>query len=76
VAPEPATPEPSRLLSRSLTRLDLVVIGLAVALGLMLSMPANSWWRLSLWLFLGLLTYVAWAWFSGRLGGREEISRP
>ena len=70
---------------RSLTRLDLLVIGVAlprpcrcpwgktisapgtlVCLGLMLSMPAASWWRLGLWLLVGLAVYGFYGWRAGR----------
>ncbi len=42
--------------------------GALVSLALMLSMPASSWWRLSLWLLVGLIIYFLYAWHSGRLG--------
>jgi APA family basic amino acid/polyamine antiporter len=41
--------------------------GALVCLALMLSMPAASWWRLGLWLLLGLVIYFVYAWWSGRL---------
>jgi basic amino acid/polyamine antiporter, APA family len=46
--------------------------GALVSLGLMLSMPAPSWWRLGLWLLLGVMIYGLWGWFSGRLRGGED----
>jgi APA family basic amino acid/polyamine antiporter len=41
--------------------------GALVCLGLMVSMPAGSWWRLGLWLLAGLAVYFLYAWRSGRL---------
>ncbi len=40
--------------------------GALICLGLMLSMPAESWWRLVLWLVAGLAVYLGYGWFSGR----------
>jgi basic amino acid/polyamine antiporter, APA family len=54
----------------------VAMAGTLVCLGLMLSMPAHSWWRLGLWLLLGLGVYCSWAWFSGRLQGGGDIARP
>ncbi len=54
----------------------VALAGAPVCLGLMLSMPAHSWWRLGLWLLLGLGVYCSWAWFSGRLRGLGNTSRP
>jgi basic amino acid/polyamine antiporter, APA family len=45
--------------------------GALVCLGLMLSMPPGSWWRLALWLLLGLSVYFLYGWRSGRLAGGE-----
>ena len=46
-------------------------LGALVCLGLMLSMPASSWWRLGLWLLIGLAVYFLYAWRSRALqGGR------
>jgi len=42
--------------------------GAVVSLGLMLSMPASSWWRLAIWLLAGLLIYFFFGWTSGRIG--------
>ena len=45
-----------------------------VCLGLMLSMPAGSWWRLILWLLLGLACpHFLYAWHTGRLGGKGNV---
>ncbi len=41
-------------------------LGTLVCLGLMLSMPATSWWRLGLWLLVGLAVYGFYGWRSGR----------
>jgi basic amino acid/polyamine antiporter, APA family len=53
----------------------VALTGALVCLGLMLSMPAHSWWRLGLWLLLGLGIYLSWVWFSGRAGGWGNIPR-
>ncbi|MEJ2224750.1 MAG: amino acid permease [Syntrophobacterales bacterium] len=53
----------------------VAVAGALVSLGLMLSMPAPSWWRLGLWLVIGVVLYASWGWFSGRLRRGEHISR-
>ena len=45
--------------------------GALVSLALMLSMPAGSWWRLGVWLALGLGVYAAYARYSGRLRMEE-----
>jgi APA family basic amino acid/polyamine antiporter len=45
--------------------------GALVSLGLMLSMPAGSWWRLGLWLLAGLILYFLYAWRSGRFKAGE-----
>ncbi len=44
--------------------------GALVSLGLMLTMPAGSWWRLGLWLLIGIVIYFSYAYYSGRLRGR------
>ncbi len=49
----------------------VALAGALVSLGLMLSMPASSWWRLGLWLLAGLLIYFLYAFSSGRL--RREL---
>jgi len=54
----------------------VAVAGALVSFSLMLSMPASSWWRLGLWLVIGVVLYGSWGWFSGRLRGGENISRP
>jgi APA family basic amino acid/polyamine antiporter len=41
--------------------------GAFASLALMLSMPAGSWWRLGLWLLLGLTIYLTYGWYSRRL---------
>ncbi len=46
----------------------VALTGALVCLGLMLSMPAHSWWRLGFWLLLGLGVYGSWLWFSGARG--------
>jgi basic amino acid/polyamine antiporter, APA family len=46
--------------------------GALTSLGLMLSMPASSWWRLGLWLLAGLIIYLTYAWYSGRLFFKER----
>jgi basic amino acid/polyamine antiporter, APA family len=53
----------------------LAVTGALVAFGLMLSMPASSWWRLGLWLAAGLAIYFLYARFSSRFSP-EKINRP
>jgi APA family basic amino acid/polyamine antiporter len=45
--------------------------GALISLALMLSMPAGSWWRLGVWLVLGLGVYAAYARYSGRLRAEE-----
>jgi APA family basic amino acid/polyamine antiporter len=44
----------------------VAVAGALVSFGLMLSMPASSWWRLGLWLLAGLVLYFLYARFSSR----------
>lgn len=41
--------------------------GALVSLGLMLTMPAGSWWRLGLWLMLGIVIYFCYGYYSSRL---------
>ena len=41
--------------------------GALVSLGLMLTMPAGSWWRLGLWLMVGIAIYFCHTYYSGRL---------
>lgn len=41
-------------------------LGALVSLGLMLSMPGGSWWRLGLWLLAGLVIYFVYGWYSRR----------
>ena len=45
--------------------------GALVCLGLMLSMPAGSWWRLVLWLLTGLAVYFGYSWYAGRFRAGE-----
>lgn len=40
--------------------IPVAATGAVVCLGLMLSMPASSWWRLGLWLILGLCLYAVY----------------
>ena len=40
--------------------------GALISLGLMLSMPMSSWWRLLLWLVAGLAIYFLYGWYSRR----------
>jgi len=53
----------------------VAVAGALVSLGLMLSMPASSWWRLGLWLAAGLAIYFLYARFSSRFSP-DKINRP
>jgi len=59
----PTLPRPFRCPAGKL----VAALGALVSLGLMLSMPASSWWRLGLWLLAGLALYFLYAWRSGRL---------
>jgi APA family basic amino acid/polyamine antiporter len=63
----PALPRPFRCPYGKL----VAATGVLVCLALMLSMPQGSWLRLFLWLILGLLVYVLYAWRSGRLTASE-----
>jgi basic amino acid/polyamine antiporter, APA family len=62
----PALPRPFRCPAGKL----VAASGALVCLGLMLSMPASSWWRLFLWLGLGLAVYCLYAWYAGRFTAR------
>jgi APA family basic amino acid/polyamine antiporter len=42
------------------------VAGAFISLGLMLSLPAASWWRLALWFLAGLAVYFPYALYSSR----------
>lgn len=53
----------------------VALAGGLVSLGLMLSMPASSWWRLGLWLFVGLTIYFLYGFYSRRLGLRLRNNR-
>ncbi|MGQ9688961.1 MAG: amino acid permease [Desulfobaccales bacterium] len=50
--------------------------GALVCLGLMLSLPAHSWWRLGLWLLTGLGLYFSWLWGSGQKDSWGQVPRP
>jgi APA family basic amino acid/polyamine antiporter len=54
----------------------VAVAGALVSLGLMLSMPAHSWWRLGLWLLAGLALYFIYAFSSSRLPPEENTPPP
>ncbi len=65
----PARPRPFRCpLGKT-----VAAAGALVSFALMLSMPASSWWRLGLWLLAGLMIYLTYAWYSGRLRSREAF---
>jgi APA family basic amino acid/polyamine antiporter len=64
----PALPRPFRCPGGK----TVSALGALVCLSLMLSMPAASWWRLGLWLLLGLAIYFLYAWRSGRLRENER----
>jgi APA family basic amino acid/polyamine antiporter len=44
------------------------ILGIGACLLLMLSLPAANWWRLFLWLFLGLLIYACYGYHHSILG--------
>ena len=50
----------------------MATAGALVCLALMLSMPAGSWWRLGLWLLIGLAIYFVYGWRSGRWRVEDE----
>jgi APA family basic amino acid/polyamine antiporter len=58
----PALPRPFRCPHGK----GVAAAGALVCLGLMLSMPAASWWRLGLWLLAGLMVYFGYSWYAGR----------
>ncbi len=58
----PALPRPFRCPCGK----TVAAAGALVCLGLMLSMPAASWWRLGAWLVLGLVVYFSYSCYSGR----------
>ena len=60
----PALPRPFRCPGGK----AVALAGALVCLGLMLSLPAASWWRLGLWLMAGLAVYVPYALYSSRQG--------
>ncbi|MBW1987152.1 MAG: amino acid permease [Deltaproteobacteria bacterium] len=45
----------------------IALLGALASLGMMLSMPLDSWLRLGLWLIIGLGIYFLYGWQSGRL---------
>ena len=51
----------------------VALAGALISLGLMLSMPASSWWRLGLWLLAGLAVYFTYAFHAPR---RTPAERP
>ncbi len=54
----------------------VALAGALVSLGLMLSMPAHSWWRLGLWLLAGLALYFIYAFSASRLPPEENTPPP
>jgi APA family basic amino acid/polyamine antiporter len=50
----------------------VALAGTLVSLGLMVSMPAHSWWRLGLWLLAGLALYFIHAFCSSRFSPDEN----
>ncbi len=60
----PALPRPFRCPCGK----TVALAGALVCLGLMLSLPAASWWRLGLWLLAGLAVYVPYTLFASRKG--------
>jgi APA family basic amino acid/polyamine antiporter len=50
----------------------VALAGALISLGLMLSMPAQSWWRLGLWLLAGLAVYIPYALYSSRRSPAEN----
>jgi APA family basic amino acid/polyamine antiporter len=63
----PALPRPFRCPGGK----AVAAAGVLVCLGLMLHMPATSWWRLGLWLGLGLAVYFSYSWYAGRFTAAE-----
>jgi APA family basic amino acid/polyamine antiporter len=58
----PALPRPFRCpLGKT-----VALTGALISLGLMLSMPATSWWRLGLWFLAGLAIYFPYVLYSSR----------
>jgi APA family basic amino acid/polyamine antiporter len=68
----PTLPRPFRCPGGKL----IAATGALVCLGLMLSMPASSWWRLGFWLLAGLAVYFLYAWRSGRLRQPATSGKP
>ncbi len=50
----------------------VALAGALVSLGLMLSMPVHSWWRLGLWLLAGLAIYFIYAFSAARFFPEEN----
>ncbi len=50
----------------------VALAGALVSLGLMLSMPVHSWWRLGLWLLAGLAIYFIYAFSAARFSPEEN----
>jgi len=50
----------------------VALLGSLISLGLMLSMPASSWWRLGLWLASGLFIYFLYGWYSRRFAAADN----
>ncbi|MDD3580415.1 MAG: amino acid permease [Desulfobacca sp.] len=46
----------------------VALLGALASLGMMLSMPFDSWLRLGIWLTLGLIIYFFYGWQAGRWG--------
>lgn len=68
----PALPRPFRCpLGKT-----VAAAGALVSLGLMLSMPADFWWRLGLWLLAGLSLYFLYAWYGGRFTSHATARSP
>lgn len=52
------------------------ILGIIFCLTLMLSLPAGNWWRLLIWMVIGLVIYFVYGWRHSILGNklRHEIS--
>ena len=68
----PALPRPFRCPAGK----TVAAAGALVSLGLMLSMPPESWWRLFAWLMLGLAVYFTYSWYGGRFRSDQPITVP
>jgi len=51
----------------------VALAGAIISLGLMLSMPTASWWRLGLWLLAGLAVYFPYTLYSSRRSSAENL---